>query len=394
MLSHLLDVLDEQNDADTLDSLLDQLDDLFFNLILYYYQAKPSSLQISRSSSTSSTSSPPLLPQRSDIDYTLQEKTLCNKVAKFTAMHESHIFDCYNQIKSTAIDTFAITEIQVWHYVFEERQRMFNSLISMLNYVINNNDASNQRFADAISNHIHTLMNKGWRKNIVLCYTKLTADGMPDHLPTSLRGKYCEYIAEEQLLLWKLVFLLYYEPIRGELTDIDMYFELYGLSLKKVIQIYISNALLPNIYESQTIIYEIMKKIDDLLIAVFMGLLPIESVHAIVDVDDIKCYVDPPQKIEQIKMDLKLAQPDNLPLICKKLENAFGKSQSNNHLTNIWKIYSDIGFKLAKYIKLIDDYHTHKKQASEKKLPHNYDIYDEIDKINNNISDNDSFDAI
>ncbi len=69
----------------------------------------------------------------------------------------------------------------------------------MLNYVINNTDTSNQRFADSISNHIHTLMNKGWRKNIVLCYKKLTADTMPDHLPTSLRGKYCQYIAEEQL---------------------------------------------------------------------------------------------------------------------------------------------------------------------------------------------------
>ncbi len=77
-------------------------------------------------------------------------------------------------------------------------------------------------------------------------------------------------------LLWKLVFLLYYEPIRGELIDIDMYFELYELSLRKVIQTYISNALLSNITESQTIIYEIMKKIDDLLIAVFMELLPIE----------------------------------------------------------------------------------------------------------------------
>ena len=61
------------------------------------------------------------------------------------------------------------------------------------------------------------------------------------------------------------------------LEDISFFFELYPLSLKKGISIFISNSkYLPNFNEIPLIIEEIMKKIDILIVCVFMEILPIE----------------------------------------------------------------------------------------------------------------------
>ena len=113
MLSTLLDVLDEEKDADLLDSLLDKNDARLFNLISYYYAPKPAASSNSASSSADNSSSNTAPPQINDKQYTLQEKQLCFKIASFTAMHESHIFDAYDQLKASSIDTLTINEITV-----------------------------------------------------------------------------------------------------------------------------------------------------------------------------------------------------------------------------------------------------------------------------------------
>ena len=69
----------------------------------------------------------------------------------------------------------------------------------MLNFVISNEDSSSH-FANSITNHINDWINKGWKRKIVDCYQILTQNMMSQHLPISLRAKYCQYIAEEQLL--------------------------------------------------------------------------------------------------------------------------------------------------------------------------------------------------
>ena len=85
---------------------------------------------------------------------------------------------------------------------------MFNSLISMLNFVLSNEDSSSH-FANSITNHFNDWINKGWKRKIVDCYRKLTQDVIPQHLPIQLRAKYCEYMAEEQLLSNLVLFLFF-----------------------------------------------------------------------------------------------------------------------------------------------------------------------------------------
>ena len=105
-----------------MDRLLDENEHVLFNLITYYYSPKPppiqSSLSRSNSSSSSSSNSPPPQSQQqqqqsNDKKYTLQEQQLCTKIASFTGMHVSHIFESYNEVKLSSIDTFTINEAQV-----------------------------------------------------------------------------------------------------------------------------------------------------------------------------------------------------------------------------------------------------------------------------------------
>ena len=103
-----------------MDELLDKNDNILFNLISYYYSPKPDPLQlsISHSNSASSSSSPPLQSQNQNQlqqapKHTLQDKQLCSQIAAYTAMHDSHIFDCFDQIRASTIDTFTINEEQV-----------------------------------------------------------------------------------------------------------------------------------------------------------------------------------------------------------------------------------------------------------------------------------------
>ena len=84
MLSELLNILDEKKDADKLDDLLDINEDLFFNLILYFYKPKPSIKQQSISVTTSISPSPSQQQQQqihneeiiNKNEYTLSEKSL------------------------------------------------------------------------------------------------------------------------------------------------------------------------------------------------------------------------------------------------------------------------------------------------------------------------------
>ena len=101
-----------------MDRLLDENEHVLFNLVTYYYSPKPPPIQssLSRSNSSSSSNSPPpqSQPQQSnDKKYTLQEQQLCTKIASFTGMHVSHIFESYDEVKSLSIDTFTINEAQV-----------------------------------------------------------------------------------------------------------------------------------------------------------------------------------------------------------------------------------------------------------------------------------------
>ena len=103
-----------------MDRLLDESEHILLNLVSYYYSPKPPSLAValSRSNSSSSSNSPPpdsqqRQSQSKEKKYTLQEQQLCAKLASFTGMHESHIFDCYDQVKSSSIDSFTINEVQV-----------------------------------------------------------------------------------------------------------------------------------------------------------------------------------------------------------------------------------------------------------------------------------------
>merc|ERR1712228_42888 len=248
----------------------------------YYYAPKPPQKPQSTSASNSASSSTSPPPSSCNKELTIPEQTLCAKIAQFTVMHESHIIDCYKQLKETSFDAFAISEIKVWTYVFEERQRMFCCMISMLNFVITN-ECPNSQIANSITNHIRNWIENGWKSKILSCYDKLTEDAIPDHLPIHLRPKYCEFIAEEQLLLWKMVFLLFSEPLIAELEDIDFYFKLYDMSLRRVIQKYFNKTALPNAHNSMFRIHQTLKKIDDLLIAVFMLMLPMDSEHGLVD---------------------------------------------------------------------------------------------------------------
>lgn len=96
-----------------MDRLLDENEHVLFNLISYYHSPKPPPIQLSRSNSSSSSNSPSPESQIKDKKYTLQEQQLCAKIASYTGMHESHIFDCYDDVKLSSIDTFTISEVQV-----------------------------------------------------------------------------------------------------------------------------------------------------------------------------------------------------------------------------------------------------------------------------------------
>ena len=96
-----------------MDELLDINNDLFFNLILYYYDAVPPPQQPLISPSQ------PIPKQDDKLDtteYTLTETSLCDQIASYTAMHKTQIINMYKQLKLISIDSFTINENTVKYY--------------------------------------------------------------------------------------------------------------------------------------------------------------------------------------------------------------------------------------------------------------------------------------
>lgn len=219
MLSQLLDVIAGGRDDTTLDRLLTDNKDLFLQLTPYFYEPKPS--QPAPAQPDPNAQSTSLLPDG---------KELCKEVAQWTDMDLSHITQAFNQLRSTAIDSFSITTnqvmlhhiqslmpiirihdlhhdhamIQLFDFVFEERRRVYSTLIALLHrFSIKpaQNDPQNEHpFHAVISRHVNLwVKDTKWRDIVVAAYRKLTDDRFPSNLPHHLRAEYCLNLAKEQL---------------------------------------------------------------------------------------------------------------------------------------------------------------------------------------------------
>merc|ERR1719474_1821028 len=119
MLSELLDVLSEGRDAEKMGRLFDANQTLITNLTPYFSSPDPSPAASSSSNPTSS--DPSCLPDG---------KELCKEVAQWTEMDLSHVTNAFNQLKMISLDSFSITTNQLFDFLFEERRRVYSTMIA------------------------------------------------------------------------------------------------------------------------------------------------------------------------------------------------------------------------------------------------------------------------
>lgn len=169
----------------------------------------------------------------------------------------------------------------------------------------------------------------------------------------------------------------------ADMEDVDLFFELYPLNFKKGVLEYIHKARIPFANDIAPEIHRKMKKIDDLLIAVFMSLLPIEFVHGYCE--RFNFIMNDPRQIQKIYHNVPLAREEKLRQIGQKMENAL-QNRPNSHITTIWNIYYDVGQKLAKLMGLVHPQQN--VQLDESKNNNNDDIYPQIEQILNQQNDN------
>ena len=149
-------------------------------------------------------------------------------------------------------------------------------------------------------------------------------------------------------LLWKMLYLVYWEYVATDLADLEMYFKLYPLSLRRTIHFYLSktiaNGAAPAIHLVHKKVTEMMDEIDHLSIAVFMMMLPIQEVAE--NVGNFNFRVEE-LNIDGFYSSWKMTDPQNIQNAKQALTAMLKQCHDDRlrpdpHLSMLFNIYKDI----------------------------------------------------
>lgn len=162
---------------------------------------------------------------------------------------------------------FSDQSIQLWRYYISERSQIFHCLIKMLSLINNKNELSvirnittemtnmtsvKQEFSRVIAKHFDDWFQNNWLQNLENSFKKLcnVKDYCPKYLQhnildnngnmllneTNVHERYNieNIVLNEQLLLVKVLVLLYYDSKIVQIEDFDLFFRVFESFLKKL----------------------------------------------------------------------------------------------------------------------------------------------------------------
>lgn len=203
---------------------------------------------------------------RNERNYT-QNKKITNKNSSQSIIHIT-----YNEVKYLYLSSYTNTNTnkQLFDFYFKYRQLLFHCLICMIDITINFNineisniqktsidiikkhlqkwklfpadiqpsSSSNefvqtlfksfQLLCDYKSQNMFAISNQSNVNSSVIALYSYVDDNNSIHSPLIL--KYCEYMMDEQLLIWKILFLIFYDCIIPQFDDILIYLKYVQMS--------------------------------------------------------------------------------------------------------------------------------------------------------------------